>query len=56
MILFSIEGAQPLARLSNVWFWEHSHNIIRTAKAHPANYGWPGAKNGQYSVGVYSII
>jgi hypothetical protein len=25
---------------------EHSHNVIRIQKAHPAHYGWPCANNG----------
>src|SRR5258705_9644 len=35
---------------------EHSHNVIRIQNVHPAHYGWPCTKNGQYSMGVYSVI
>ena len=35
---------------------EHSHTVIRIENTHPAHYRWPCTKNGQYSMGVYSII
>ena len=36
IILFSMENGKR----------EHSHNVIRIRKAHPAHYGWPWANNG----------
>jgi hypothetical protein len=50
IILFSMQKGSIAARLTNLAAGrdrvEHSHNVIRIQKPHPAHYEWPCANNG----------